>query len=334
MICPSCGVNLRDNAVFCSSCGTRITQQTMQVRVPPREERSGWDGDPQTGGSAIDEGLSRMQEPAAREPAGPPPPSGQQFGTPPPPPQGQFQQPGRGPAAGAGAGGQFGGQPRGGLGGPGMAGAAGTRGSSAGPDFNRVFSRIVPLLKLDTTVFRELRGDQSALIPSIIVAAVSILIMSLGAFLYLWIRSEDIELSFGVSVDTFNEGRFLVRSVLLGTVFGTAMWAAWVFIAGFILSQFFKRNVDPVSLLPALGLATLPFVFGLLMIIEPLVFTAGVVAMGGTAVLMQIGLQETTDASPGEVLAANLIGFLVFALVLELLGGEARDFAPGLWMLR
>lgn len=192
----------------------------------------------------------------------------------------------------------------------------------------------MPLLRLDTTVFRELRGDQSALIPSILVAAASIFIMSLGAFLYLWIRSDNIDLPGGVTFDTFNEGRFLVRSVIVGTILGTAMWVAWVFIAGLVLAQIFKRNVEPVSLLPALGLAALPFAFGLLMIIEPLVLTAGIVATVGTAVLMQIGLQETTDASPGEVLAANLIGFLVFAVVLELFGGDTRDFAPGIWMIR
>jgi hypothetical protein len=204
-----------------------------------------------------------------------------------------------------------------------MGAMPGARGTAAGPDFNRVLARIAPLLRLDTSVFRELYGDQASLIPSIVLAFVSLLLMALGSWLWFYIE-----------VDTafFDEGRFFVRSVLIGSILATALWAGWVYLAGFILNQTFKRTVNPVALLSVMGLATLPFAFGLLMLIDPLRQAVGIGAVVGAVVLSHIAIQETTDATPGEVFAANMIGFLAWALLLGLLGGSDRDFAPGIWL--
>src|SRR5438876_657666 len=81
------------------------------------------------------------------------------------------------------------------------------------------------------TVFREARSDPTSLAPGIVVALVSILIMSLGT--WLWANFK-----FG---DTgFDNGRFFLRSVIIGTLLGLGSWAGWVAIAGFMLQQVFK----------------------------------------------------------------------------------------------
>jgi hypothetical protein len=288
MECPSCGANLRDNAVFCSSCGQRITQQTVQTRIPQRSEGGGWETGP--------------------APGAPPP----------------------GPAPGPAPGGQFGGQPAGPFpGGGGRGGQFGAGGGpppggtrAAGPDFNLLLGRITRLLRLDTTVFRELKGDQTALIPSLAVAAAAILIMALGGWLW-WLFEIDIR-----------NGKVFAQSVIIGTILGFGLWVGWVWLTSFILTQLFKRPVDFVTLLPPLGLATIPFAFGVLVFIGQLHVVLGIAAVVAGTISMQVAFQETTDAPPGEVLAANFAGFLLWAVVLSLLASIADDryFAPGIWL--
>ncbi len=190
-----------------------------------------------------------------------------------------------------------------------------------GVNFTATFSRLGRLLKYDTSIFREAAHDATALIPGLVVAAVSILVMAIGTWLWA-------EFKFDVG---FDSGEFFWKSVLVGTVTGTVAWAAWVAIAGLLLQQMFRRQVSIPNLLGAMGLATFPFLLGLLALIDFLYLTFAIVPLAGTAMLSQTALQEATDASPGEAFIANLTGFLVFALILLLLGRDDSQLAPGIF---
>ncbi len=292
MQCSNCGNPLKPGAIFCNNCGQRVAPvaegaptaaETIQAPIPP-------------GGFAAGGGTGyQPQPPGAPPPAGGPPPYGAGPGTTPPT----------------------------GIPYPG-AGYIGARGGPAGGiNLNVTFNRIARLLRLDTSVFREARDDRTAPVPGIGVAAVSVLVMALGTWLWA-------ELKLGDSA-FFDSGRFFVRSVIIGTITGTAAWAGWVAIAGYLLQQVFRRTVTITSLFGPLGLAALPMAIGLLSLIDVFFLAFAVTALAGAALLTQVALQETTDATPGEAAAANLAGFLVFALVLVLLGRESADLAPGIF---
>jgi hypothetical protein len=292
MQCSNCGNPLKPGAIFCNNCGQRVAPvaegaptaaETIQAPIPP-------------GGFTAGGGAGYQHQP----PPGAPPPAG-------------------GPPYGAGPGTT----PPTGIPYPG-AGYIGARGGPAGGiNLNVTFNRIVRLLRLDTSVFREARDDRTAPVPGIGVAAVSVLVMALGTWLWA-------ELKLGDSA-FFDSGRFFVRSVIIGTITGTAAWAGWVAIAGYLLQQVFRRTVTITSLFGPLGLAALPMAIGLLSLIDVFFLAFAVTALAGAALLTQVALQETTDATPGEAAAANLAGFLVFALVLVLLGRESADLAPGIF---
>lgn len=320
MVCPSCGANLRDNAIFCSSCGQRITQQTIQTRIPPREERAGWD---------TSVAAQPAPEPTMRVPPQP--------GSPPAPGSGQAHQqavggpagpgayaPGRAPGSGAS---QFGGATP----------LGGARTAPAGPDFGKAFDALGRLLRFDTSVFRALYGDQTALIPSLMIAGVALFLMGLGGWLWTYFKFQGLSSRIEIGDRTIRIGvdttEVFVRSTLVGTITGLAVWVGWVFLSTLILQQMFRRRIDFVSFLPSAGLAAVPFAFALLMAIDHIQIAIGTTAVMAGALLMQIALQETSDATPGEAFIANAVGFLAWAIVLALLGDGNRNFAPGIWGL-
>jgi hypothetical protein len=98
-----------------------------------------------------------------------------------------------------------------------------------------------------------------------------------------------------------------------------------------ILTQVFKRQTLLPSLLGPAGLATLPLVIGLLSFIGPLDLAFSIFAVAGALQLTQVALQDATDAPAGEVFIASFAGFLAFGIVLFLLGGGDRGYAPGPW---
>ena len=287
MECPSCGANLRDNAVFCSSCGHRVggpttVTPTVQVPIPPREQPT-----PAVAPTAAGPSPARDTEPGPR------------FEAP------RFEAPRPAP------------NPR-----P-MPGLGGVRTSAAGANPTAAIGYLQRLLRLDTSIFRDARDDPGALIPSIVVVAVSLVLASLGSFLWAQFKIGDL----------FNAGQFLLKSVLFGTLFGVALWAAWIAIAATLLSNVFKQRAAILPLLGSLGFAMLPMALGFLALIDVLHIALGVAAVAASAMLTQVGLQEATDAPPGQVFAANLAGFLVFAVVLGFLGQGDSQLAPGVFAL-
>lgn len=195
------------------------------------------------------------------------------------------------------------------------------RARAGGFNINALTGRLMRLLKFDTSVFREARADPTALIPGLVVAAVSILIMALGGWLYYVFQG----------LENLDSGKILIRSVLIGSLLAFGLWVGWIWLASFILTQVFKRQAPFPALLAPAGLATVPMIVGLLMLIDPLYAPFGVVALAGALQLTQIALQESTDAPAGEVFVANLAGFFVWCVILGILGDGDRGFAPGIW---
>ncbi len=291
MECPSCGASLREGAVFCSSCGQRISSQTIQTRVPPPSRAGDWDSSDEEGAETI------PLRPAVARPSPP------------------------GPALGDSAGGGFDdGAERGAR-----PSSRGARAGASAPDLSQTGARLRRLARFDTSVFREARDDPAALIPALVVAGVSILLMALGGWLWLQFKLGENPL--------IDSGRFFFRSVIFGTIFGVAAWAGWVWAAAAVLSYMFRRPTSFRGLAGALGLAAAPMAVGLLMFIDPLRTAFGVGAVAAAAMLTQTAMQESTDATPGEAFIANSAGLALFVIVLALLGRGSANLAPGIFSL-
>ncbi|HEY8489965.1 MAG TPA: hypothetical protein VIO14_03135 [Dehalococcoidia bacterium] len=186
----------------------------------------------------------------------------------------------------------------------------------SGVDTQALFNRVLRVAQLDTSVFEEVKNDAAGTIPSIIVAAVAVVVASLGGLLW-WVVN-----------DGNDTGEFLVRSVILGSAFAVALWFAWVGVTYVLLTQIFKATADFQSLVRTMGLAAVPLVLMFLMFVPALDFSLALAAVGLWVTTTTLAVQASTSASPGQTLLATAAGFLVWAVVLGLLAGADTDSAP------
>jgi hypothetical protein len=177
-------------------------------------------------------------------------------------------------------------------------------------DPNIIMNRIMRLAKLDTSPFDEVRDDQRETVPAIVIVAVSALLASLGATLWLLLSKPD-----GLSLDW---GHVILKIWLLGTIITVIMWAVWVAVTAVFLSSFYKEQAEIPVLMRTMGYAAFPFALSILMLLPFLSFGIGVVALAIWAVLSTFAVQAATTADSDRVIKANLVGFLVFAVLLSI----------------
>lgn len=193
-------------------------------------------------------------------------------------------------------------------------------------DMQGMMNRLMRLARLDTTVFDEVRLDAAATIPSLIVAAASMLLMGVGGWLW-WIVASDFERG---------SGDILLKSTILGSIFAMALWIAWVFLVYVLLTQVFRAQADVQQLIRTMGLATVPLALTVLMLIPELSFGIGVAALALTFGLTTMAIQAVTTASPAQSLLSNAAGFAVWAVVLTILAGnldiDINIYAPGVFI--
>jgi len=181
-------------------------------------------------------------------------------------------------------------------------------------------NRLQRLVMLDTTVFEEIRGDQTATIPAIVVAVVATFLAGFGGWLW-WLREFD-----------FDERKVFVQSVILGTAISMGFWILWLFISWVVLSQVFRQQADWQEMLRTMGMAAAPLALSLGLFIPELDFGVGLASVVLLFGLTTLAIQATTSASQPQVLIANLAGFAVWAIVLGLLVTEDSFLAPGIFL--
>ena len=200
-------------------------------------------------------------------------------------------------------------------------------GGMGGADFDAtaVMAQLQRLARLDTTVFDEVRSAESQTIPAVVVSAVSILLGSLGAYLWLIVDNP----FGGFDLDHVQA---ILRVLLLGTAVTFAMWVAWALITQVVLLNLYNVTADRMALLRCIGFATAPAAVMLLVAIPSLSFGIGLVAIVAWFVLTNYAIQAAApNAAPNQVVISNLAGFLVFAVVLALLA-DAAALASGVFV--
>lgn len=187
-------------------------------------------------------------------------------------------------------------------------------------DANAIIQKLRRLATLDTTVFDDVRTDHSATLPAMIVALASTFLFGVGGWLW-WVFN-----------DIPDAGDILVKSLIIGSIASTLLWAVWVAITYVMLTQVFRARADMYELFRVMGFASAPLALGVLMFLPEVDFGVGLTSVVLFFGMTVIATQSATDAPAGRVLAANGAGFLIWSVVLSLLVGTDSVYAPGFFV--
>ncbi len=167
---------------------------------------------------------------------------------------------------------------------------------------------LVRLARLDTGVLAEAGAATLATGPLLGLAVGASLASGVGP--WLWWLNQDLPSS----------GEAFFKAVVVGGLLQVAAWAGWLYVAYVLATTLLGGSGELMAVFRAMALAFTPMALAVLMFIEPLAVGLGVVALGATLALSQAALQATTGLEPGRALVANLAGFVLFALVMTILG--------------
>src|SRR3990170_6384061 len=184
-----------------------------------------------------------------------------------------------------------------------------------GASFQNLGNWLLRLAKLDLTVFDDVKDDVSATVPTLTVAVAASFLSGLGS--WLWWTFQDFPKGGG---DVF------VKSFLLGSILQVGVWFLWVYVAAMVLSRGLGVAADLNRLLRTMGLAFAPMAIAVLIFISFLAVPLGVIAVGATVALSYVAMQAATGAQPQQVMLANVLGFVIFAIVLGILGNLAQVY--------
>lgn len=188
-------------------------------------------------------------------------------------------------------------------------------------DLGILADRLQRLVRLDTSVFEEVRLDPAATVPAFSVAAASTFLAGIGGTL--WWVIHDLE----------DAGRVFLLSTIVGSFISLAFWIIWLAISWMILTQLFKEEADWQQMLRTMGMAAAPQAIAVAMFIPGIDLGIALISMVLFFGLTTIAIQAVTAASAARVLVANLAGFAVWATVLGLLATSDSQLAPGIFLI-
>lgn len=193
-------------------------------------------------------------------------------------------------------------------------------------DTREVAAWLRRLVYLDTTVFDEVRSIPTATIPGVAVVAAATFIAGLGG--WLWWMLQD----FGRSGDVF------LHSTVIGSLIAVALWGLWLALVYVMITQVFRERAYVEQLMRVMGLAAAPLALMGLMFIPGLSLGIGITALALTFGLTSIAISSASTANGAQVLAANLVGFFVWAAALTLLASASlssvQPHAPGVFLFK
>lgn len=181
-------------------------------------------------------------------------------------------------------------------------------------DPNVIVNRLIRLVKLDTSVFDEVRDDPKELVPAIIIAVAGAFLAGLGSLLF-WSAVAD------GKPDSVFVNQFILGSIFMAVMYGVAALVVYV-----VMAQMYKVQVDLQAVIRTMGYAAFPLAACVLMFIPILWPVFAIVPLAVLLVTMIYAVQSATGAESNQVVTASVIGFAVFVLVLGLISSTS-DFA-------
>ena len=180
------------------------------------------------------------------------------------------------------------------------------------------------LARLDLTVFEEVRSDPSATPGAILVVFVASVLAGIGSWLW------------AVQTNGVSAGEVFVKSLVIGSILQTLVWFIWVYLVFQVLARAYGARTDFYELIRSMGFAFAPVAMSVLIAITAFAVPFGVAALAGATLFSHFAIQSSSSAEPRQVLIANFVGFLSFAVVMGVLANIAEintvgGLAPGLF---
>jgi hypothetical protein len=186
------------------------------------------------------------------------------------------------------------------------------------------------LVRLDLTVFEEIRSHPSATTGAIGIVFGSGILAGIGSWLWA-VQWRGIE-----ATEVF------IKSLVIGSILQTLVWFIWVYIVFMVLVRAYGARTDFAELTRTMGFAFCPMALSVLVGVPNFTVPFGVISITGTALLTFVATQSASGGDARQALVANFAGFSVFAVVMgvlanigevEQIGGGARigGIAPGLF---
>jgi hypothetical protein len=180
------------------------------------------------------------------------------------------------------------------------------------------------LVRLDLTVFEEVRSDPSATPGAIVVVFVASVLAGIGSWLW------------AVQTDGVSAGEVFVKSLVIGSILQTLVWFIWVYLVFQVLARAYGARTDFFELIRSMGFAFAPVAMSALVAITAFAVPFGVASLAGATLFSHFAIQSSSSAEPRQVLIANFVGFLSFAVVMGVLANITEvntvgGLAPGLF---
>ncbi len=188
---------------------------------------------------------------------------------------------------------------------------------------------LVRLIRLDVTIFDEIRSEPSATPSAIIIVFGASVMAGIGSWLWA-VQWRGVE-----ATDVF------IKSLVVGSVLQTLAWFIWVYLVFQVLARAYGARVDFSELIRTMGFAFAPVGISILIAVVGFTIPFGVFSMTCAVLLTYFATESASSAEPRQILVANFAGFAVFAVVMGVLanigevsstgGAQIGGLSPGLF---
>jgi len=180
------------------------------------------------------------------------------------------------------------------------------------------------LVRLDLSVFDEVRSDPSATPGAIVVVFLASVLAGIGSF------------AWAVQTEGVDDSEVFVKSLVIGSILQTLAWFIWVYLVFQVLARAYGARTDFYELIRTMGFAFAPVAMSVLVAISAFAVPFGVAALAGATLFSHFAIQSSSSAEPRQVLIANFVGFLSFAVVMGVFANITEvntvgGLAPGLF---
>jgi len=196
-------------------------------------------------------------------------------------------------------------------------------------NLHNVSGWLVRLIRLDVTIFDEIRSQPSATPSAIVIVFGASVMAGIGSWLWA-VQWRGVE-----ATDVF------IKSLVVGSVLQTLAWFIWVYLVYQVLARAYGARVDFSELIRTMGFAFAPIGISILIAVVGFTIPFGVFSITCAVLLTYFATESASSAEPRQILVANFAGFAVFAVVMGVLanigevsstgGVKIGGLAPGLF---
>lgn len=195
-----------------------------------------------------------------------------------------------------------------------------------GTNLQTVGGWIARILRLDFSVFDEIRSERSATTAAVLAVFGASVMAGLGSWLWA-LQNSDLR---GV-----DGGEVLVKSLILGSIIQTLVWFLWVYLVYQVTVRAYAARTDFADLTRMMGFAFAPVALNVLIAIAGFAVPFGVLSYAMTLLVTNVAIQSATNTEVREATIANITGFASFVIVMGVFANIAEvgafgGLAPGL----